>query len=180
MKLEKLIIGTFLSIVEEGTVVGENTVGVAFYPDPEESGESWLSMGCVMDAAPETETEEDTDYCPSASGGYDKEILSTVVRDVLKLSLKAHSEVIHRLVWGVAAPLVEGEAQTPFTVKDRKIRCWIHFQGRAQDGEDRFIAALYGDLRLDAAPKWSKDPTKPAVRFEIVRSTIQSVVPGDV
>jgi hypothetical protein len=178
-KLEKLIIGTFASFVEDGTEVGENTVGIDFYP--EAPNEAWASIGCVLDATPETETETDTDYCPNPGGGYSKEDDQNVVKDLLKMSLRAHSEIIHRLVWGLDAPIQDDTPVTPFTRTDRFVRGWLHFTGRAQDGTDRFVAALYGKLRLDANPKWSKDPTKPAISFEVIKSSlINSVVPDNV
>jgi len=179
-QLEKLILGSFAHFVEEGTEYGDpvNETGIALYPNADTYPEVWNSMGCVLDSTAETVTETYEDDCPSPSGGYKRETETAVLQDMLKLSLRAHSEPIHRLVWGAAAPIENADAFTPFAKSDRFVLGWLHFQLRGQDGADRIVAALYGKLRLDAAPKWAKDPTKPAVKFEIITSTIQTVLPG--
>jgi hypothetical protein len=179
-QLEKLILGTFAHFVEDGTSYGSpaNTSGIALYPNADTYPAAWNSMGCVLDSTAEVVEESYEDDCPNPSGGYSRETDMQVMQDILKLSLRAHSEPIHRLVWGAAAPIVNATAFTPFAKKDRFVKGWMHFQLRGQDGEDRVVAAIYGKLRLDAAPKWAKDPTKPAVKFEIVTSTIQTVLPG--
>jgi hypothetical protein len=180
-KLEKLIIGTFAHFVEAGTEVGTepvNTVGALFKPTF--PGEPWASMGCILDATPETEVETDTDYCPNASGGYTKADDQNVVKDMLKLSLRAHSEPIHRLIWGANAKLADTTSVTPFVKTDRFVEGWLQFQGVGQDGLARFVASLYGKIRLDAAPQWAKDPTKPAIRFEIIKTALNTYVPDKI
>ncbi len=179
---EKLIIGAFASFVETGTSYGDpaNTVSKQMYPNADTFPEAWSSLGCILDSSPETEVDTDEDYCPDEGGRYRKETSETVVRDILKLSLKTHSEPIHRLILGKEGAIVDGQAFTPFAARDRSIDGWILLQLRGDDGNDRVVMALYGKLRLDAAPKWSKDPTKPAVEFEIVRSTIQTAMPGGI
>lgn len=180
MKLEKLILGTFASIVPAGTTYGSgptNTAGIGLYPNADTYPATWLSLGDVLDASAETVTETYEDDIPAAAGGYARETEEVVLQDIIKLSLRSHSEVIHRMIWGASAVIVNDTAFTPFKNKDRFILTWLHFQLRGQDGVDRIVAALWGKLRLDAAPKWAKDPTKPAVKFQIITSTIQAVEP---
>lgn len=179
-QLEKLILGAFAHFVEEGTLYGSpaNTAGISLYPNADTYPAVWSSMGCVLDSSAETVVESYEDDCPNPAGGYSRETEMQVLQDMLKLSLRAHSELIHRLVWGADAAIENATAFTPFAKKDRFVLGWIHFQLRGQDGADRVVAALYGKLRLDSAPKWAKDPTKPAVKFEIITSTIQTVLPG--
>lgn len=179
---EKLILGTFASFAEEGEEYGDpaNTVGKATYPNADTYPDAWHSLGCILESSPEVETETNEDYCPDPAGRYRKETDETVVRDILKLSLKTHSEPIHRLVLGKQGKIVDGQAFTPFAARDRSVTGWLLFQLRGDDGNDRAVMALYGKMRLDAAPKWSKDPTKPAVKFEIITSTIQTAMPGGI
>jgi hypothetical protein len=180
MKLEKLILGAFASFAAEGTTYGTspvNTVGIGLYPNADTFPASWKSLGCVLDSSAETVTETYEDDCPQAAGGYGRTTEEVVLQDIIKLSLREHSELIHRMVWGADAAIVNDAAFTPFKKKDRFVQGWLHFQLRGQDGTDRIVAALWGKLRLDAAPKWAKDPTKPAVKFEIITSTIQAVEP---
>lgn len=181
-KLEKLILGAFAAFVEEGTEYGDpaNITGISLYPNADTYPDTWNPLGCVLDSSPETVTETYDDDCPNPSGGYTRETETAVLQDMLKLSLRGHSEPIHRLVWGANAPIVDDAAFTPFAKKDRFVKGWLLFQLRGQDGVDRAVAALYGKLRLDSAPKWAKDPTKPAVKFEIITSTIQTVEPDGI
>lgn len=180
--LHKRILGAFASFVEVGAVFGDpvNTVGAELYPNADPYPELWNSLGCVIDASPEVEVETDEDFCPSPAGGYVKETTQSVVQDILKLSLKTHSEPIERLIWGASAAIVDQTQFTPFAAKDRFIAGWLHLQLREQGGTDTVVAALYGKLRLDAAPKWSKDPTKPAVKFEILYSSVATVLPDGI
>lgn len=183
MKLEKLILGTFAAFVETGTTYGAapvNTVSRELYPSPATHAASWSGLGDVLDAAPEKKEEDYSDTVPSPYGGYTTESDTVVLQDTLKLSLKCHNEIIHRLIWGLASKIEDGVEQTPFANPNRYVEGWINFQLRGQDGADRVVVALYGRIRLDANPKWSKDPSKPAIKFEILRSSIQSILPDGV
>lgn len=180
MKLEKLILGAFASFVADGTTYGTgptNTAGIGLYPNADTYPSTWKSLGCVLDASAEVVSETYEDDCPLPGGGYGRTTEEVVLQDIIKLSLREHSEIIHRMVWGAAAAIVDDTAFTPFKNKDRFVLGWLHFQLRGTDGVDRIVAALWGKLRLDAAPKWAKDPTKPAVKFEIITSPIQAVEP---
>lgn len=183
MKLEKLILGTFASFVESGTTFGTspvNTVASGLYPSTTTYPATWQSLGDVLDAAPEKKEENFADTVPSIYGGYSTVDDTVVMQDKLKISLKSHSEPIHRMVWGLAAKIVDAEARTPFANPRRFVEGWLNFQLRGQDGADRLVAAVYGRMRIDGNPKWSKDPTKPAIIFEIIRSSIQTLVPDHV
>lgn len=183
MKLEKLILGTFAAFVEAGTTFGTspvNTVSSELYPDTTTHAAVWSSLGDVLDSAPDTKTEDYADTIPDPAGGYRTQADVVVLQDNLKLSLLAHSEPIHRMVWGLDAKIVDGTPVTPFSAKRRFVEGWINFTLRGQDGADRVVAAIYGRMRVDGAPKWAKDPTKPAITFEVLRSTVASIVPDNI
>lgn len=179
MKLEKLIIGGFVYFVEEGDVIDTTTVGIAAYPDVDPI-ENWENMGNVSEVNFDKETETDTDYDPSPAGGYDKINDETVVADIIKFITKQMSEPVWRMKLGLKNKIVDGVAQTPFNEKRRKIRGWLKVQGRGNDGSDRVIMNVYGDISLDANPKWSKDPTKPGLKFQKVYSPISTVEPNGI
>jgi hypothetical protein len=185
MKLDKrLIISCFVSFVEAGTTFGTspvNTVSRDVFPDTTTFADTWSSLGDVLDASMEPVTEDYGDTVPSAiGGGYVKESDIVVLQDILKLSLNSHTEPIHRLCWGAAAELVDGEAVTPFANRTRFVEGWIAFTSRGQDNADRMVAALYVRIRLDGNPKWSKDPTRPAISCEVIQSAIQTLVPDNI
>jgi hypothetical protein len=180
--LQKLILGAFASFVEDGTSVGDppNTVGADFFPSADDYSEAWNSLGCVSQSSLEPKVETDIVSCPSPAGGYIEEETENVVADVIKLSLRDHSEPIFRMIWGLTAPVEDGTPVAPFANKDRFVKGWLNFTLRGQDGQDRIVAALYGKLRMDANPTWSKDPTKPAVKFQVLYSPIAAIVPDQV
>ena len=174
--LKKERLGLFAYFVREGTVVDSNTVDAGYFPDATENPEAWNSLGCVIQASSEPETEEaDPDYCPSPSGGYIKEVDTYTVRDVYTATLKCHNPIIWQLLFGVSTPMENDTPYAPFTMTDRKVRGWINLQWRAEDGTDRARAAFWVDFRLAEPLLWSKDPTKPVVRWEVRPSAIASV-----
>lgn len=183
MKLEKLILGTFAAFVETGTTFGTspvNTVSAALFPDTTTHAAVWSSLGDVLDSSLDPKTEDYSDTVPDPAGGYRTVSDPVVLQDNIKLSLLSHSEPIHRMVWGVNGEIVDGTPVTPFAAKRRHVEGWLNFTLRGQDGADRVVAALYGRMRIDGAPKWAKDPTKPAIVFEVMRSTVASIVPDNV
>lgn len=174
--LKKELIGAFMGFVPTGSIVDGITVGIDAYPDVDPA-ENWNDLGCIQEVNFETETEPDTDYCPSPSGGYDKDDDENVVADTLNFISRDHSEPIWRMLMGLKNPAVNGVAQAPFAESRRYIEGWLKVQGRGTDGTDRIVMNVYGRLSLDGTPKWSKDPTKPALKFKVRTSPIATVTP---
>ena len=178
-KLEKLIIGGFLFFAEKGETIDAITVDADAYPDTDPI-ENWNPLGCVSEVNFNKDTETDTDYCPSPSGGYDKNEEEVVVADYIEFITRAHFEPYWRMLLGVRDKIVNGTAQTPFAEKSRIIEGWLKIQGRAQDGSDRVVMNVYGQLSINDNPKWSKDSTKPALKFKRLYSSIATVEPNGI
>ncbi len=179
MKLEKIIIGAFGFLAEDGATIDENTVSIDAYPDVDPV-ENWESIGCITEVTFETEKETDTDYCPDPNGGYAKVDTERVVRDIIKFKTKQAGEPFWRMQFGLKDKIVNATAQTPFASKDRSIKFWFKCQGRAEDGADRVVMNVFGELSIDETPKWSKDPTKPGYKFEVINSSIATVEPDGI
>ena len=177
--LQKLILGGFLFFVEKGETIDNITVDPETYPDTDPA-ENWNSLGCVSEVNFNKETETDTDYCPSPAGGYNKEDDEVVVSDNIEFITRAHSEPYWRMLLGLNNKIVDGTAQTPFANKRRYIEGWLKIQGRAQDGADRVVMNIYGRLTINDNPKWSKDATKPALKFQKLYSSIATVEPNGI
>ena len=169
--LEKLIIGGFLSFYEE-----EATVSTALILPA--SGHS--DLGCINEVnfAPETET--DTDYCPVASGGYEKIEDERIVKDLIQFVTRDHSEPYWRMLLGTSAALVDAAAQKPFEKSRRHIQGWLKVVGTGDDGVDRITLQIWGRLSIDSNPKWSKDASKPALKFQKIDSTLNTVLPAGI
>lgn len=165
-----------MSFVEAGKTIDGVVVGSDAYPDVDPV-ENWSSLGCISETNFNTETETDTDYCPSPSGGYDKDDDETVVGDILNFATREHSEPVWRMLLGLKDEIANGVSQTPMAETRRFVEGWIKVQGRGSDGSDRVVMNLYGRLYLDGSPKWSKDPTKPALKFVKRYSAISTVTP---
>ena len=178
-KLEKLVIGGFLYFVESGTLVDGVTVDENAFPDVDPI-DNWNSLGFITEVNPETEKETDTDYCPSPAGGYEKVDDERVVADYWKFITREHSEPFWRMLLGLRNEIQNGVAQTPLDEKRRYIDGWLKVQARADDGVDRLVMNIYGRLSLDANPKWSKDPTKPALSFQKLYSAVATVEPNGI
>ena len=176
---EKLILGTFISFAETGTTIDSTTVGPAAFPDDEPTT-NWASIGCVLESDWETEKETDTDYCPNAAGGYSKTEDEQTVRDIIKFKVRESSELFMRMMLGFPAIIVDDAAQVPFTETRRFIEGWIKVQGVGEDGDDRVVMKVYGKLKLDENPKWSKDPTKPGYKFEVAANAIATAIPSNI
>lgn len=179
MKLEKSIIGNFVSFAESGLTIDAVVVSVAAFPDDDPTT-NWESLGCITETDFETEKETDTEYCPSPNGGYDKIEEEQTVRDVIKMKCRDTSEPFWRMLLGLNAKIVDVTAQVPFANKLRYIEGWLKVQGVGLDGSDRVAMKVWGRLKIDENPKWSKDPTKPGYMFEVLYSAIATVEPDNI
>ncbi len=75
--------------------------------------------------------------------------------------------------------VVDGTPFVPFDVQTREIYGWITFSAKASGGSliDGFI---WGKLTLQEYPGFSKDATKPVLRFQKLDSTLNSLTPTNV
>jgi hypothetical protein len=179
MKLEQTTIGGFLSFAESGKTIDAIVVSAAAFPD-DDPAENWDSLGCITEVNFEAEKETDTNYCPSPTGGYDKIDTERVIKDLLKFITIEQSEPYWRLMLGLGAEIVDGVAQMPFASTKRYIEGWLKVTAKGDDGVDRIDMRVWGRLSLDANPKWSKDPTKPALNFQVLYSAIATVTPTSI
>ncbi len=177
--LQKLTIGAFLFFVESGKQIDGTTVGASAYPDVEPP-ENWNSLGCISEFNSEAVTETETEYYPNPAGGYNKIEDTFVVQDVLKFVTRQHCEPFWRMLLGFKEEIANGIGQTPFAEKRRHIEGWLKVQGRGPDGADRIVMNVWGRLRIDSNPKWSKAAAKPALRFEVLYSPIATAEPAGI
>ena len=176
MKLEKLIIGSTISFAEAGTTIDGILVTADAFPD-DDPVENWASLGCVSETNIEPETETDTDYCANALGIYEKIDDERVVAVIIKFQVRDHSEQFWRMILGVPVAIADGVVQIPFSTARRYIDGWVKIDAFGDDGVKRINMLVWGRLTVDAAPKWSKDATKPALKFQKFYSAISTVTP---
>lgn len=180
-----IIIGTFASFVEDGTEITipgspatTNDVSRSFFPDPSTNPNDWNSLGCVIQSQIVPGVQGPEISCPSEDGGYDSE---QDLGEVLNLSLKCQFEIIHRLIWGVSAKLVDNTPVRPFTDAKRVVHGWLHFRAKGEDGDERIVATLRGKLSLPERPIWNNQPVLPAVAFTInKRNTLNTITPDNI
>ncbi len=179
MLVQKLRLGLILHFVEMGTTYGapENTVSTALFPNADDDPEPWLlnPMGCIIDGQLKKEFTEDADSC-YGPGGYQEVTDRRLKKVMFDVSLRDHSEVIHRLGWQVGEKIADGTPQTPFIGPDF-IEGWCHFQIEADDQAPRYLGALHVRMRLTEDKQWSIAPTKPAISLEVFfRNPLNTVV----
>jgi len=178
MSIQKLIIGAFVSIAEEGQEIDSITVSNLARPDTDPST-NYTELGCIQGVDFDMDVEEDEDFCPNESGfGYTKETDKNIVSDYMIFSLRDHSEQVFRLLFGKeGGAIVDGTAFTPFEDTRREIRCWLHLQAKS-NGNTNIDMFQYGKLTLEEYPGWSKDYTKPQLKFQRLSSPLNEITPS--
>ena len=181
MILEKLRLGAKMSFVEDGATYGDplQTVSATVLPDIETVPAPWAlnPMGCVIDSQIKKKYIEDSDICYGPNGY--SEVMDRYLSMVeIGVSLKAYSEILHRLIWAVQNKMADTVAQTPFLGSDF-VEGWVHLQWEADDAAPRYTTVLRARMRLDEDPKWSKDPSKPAITLEIFFGNVLNTVLPD-
>ncbi len=177
--LKREIIGTFLFFAEQGSVVDGITVDVNAFPDVDPES-NWNSLGCVSEFNVETDDEGEDEYCPAPTGGYIKETIPNIVADYLDFQVRDHSEPIWRMMMGLTAEAVDGVEQVPFSDTQREIFGWLKVQGRGRDGRDRIVMNVYGKITLNSSLQWSRNVTRPELRFQVLSSPIATLTPDGI
>jgi hypothetical protein len=183
MNVSKLRVGAIFHFVEDGTTYGDpvNTVSALLFPNADTDPEPWQAnpMGCVIDSQIKPSFTEDADECYT-DHGYQEVIDRRLKQLLIGLSLKAHSELLHRLIWMLPAKIADETAQTPFIGPDY-VEGWAHLQLEDDDQVAIYTGVVRCRMRLDENPKWSKDPSKPAVTLEVFfRNPLNTLLPDNI
>lgn len=177
--LEKALVGAFVGFAEEGKTIDAITVAIDAQPDTDPDT-NYSSLGCVQQVNFDSDVETDEDYCPNESGlGYTKEVENNIVADYMDFSLKSHSEPVYRLLFGSAAEIVDGTPFIPFESSKREIKGWISITSKS-GGQTKFEMLIWGKLTLQEYPGWSKDATKPVLRFQKLDSPLNTATPTNI
>lgn len=101
-----------------------------------------------------------------------------VMADVHDLTTRERNEIIERLAYGVAAAIVQGTAQAPYTQPNRRIRGWIKIQQRqvGAPAKDRTLMDIWCDIRLKEDPAAEKKTQVPVLELWKLKSTLNSIV----
>ena len=178
-KLQRLIMSGFVGFAESGKTIDGVTVSDLARPDTTPA-DNFGTLGCIEQVSFDQDVETEDDYCPLASGnGYIKETFNNVVADYMDFTLKNHSEHVFRLLFGAPAEIVDGTAFKPFDVQTREIFGWINFQARG-GGNTLLDGFIWGKLTLQDYPGFSKDATKPVLRFQVLESTLNQLTPASI
>ena len=181
--LQKHIIGGFADFIEHGTTVDGTPTSPSVQPDDDPIA-NWTdsNLGCVTNVKFETKKQDDPDLCPSESGGYIEESDSRVIADYLDLTLKAHSEPIYRLLFGLPSKLTGATGQVPFSDRgERSITGWLRFRAVGTNGEALVIAKVECKLMLQSYPDWNgNSAARPVVRMEVKGNTLNDLIDDEI
>lgn len=183
MNVNKLRLGAVFHFVEDGTEYGDpvNEVSDALFPDFDTDPEPWNvnPMGGVYDSQITPKFEESSDICYE-DNGYRETMDRRLSMITIGVSLRDHSELIHRLIWMFQNKIADGVAQAPFTGSDF-IDGWARLVLEDDNQAAIYSGVLRARMRLDENPLWSKDPSKPAITLEIAfRNALNTMVPDEI
>ena len=174
-RMSRHLVGGFAYFAEDGSTIDASLVGVDAAPDFAADLELVPSLGCIEQVSPSVEEESHTFDCPSATGGYERSTERNVLADYLDMQLTKTNEIVQRLTWGVADEIADDTEQEPFEVRDRRLLGWLHLLGRLRGGDVLVKADLWVECRLQENPPWSKEPTRPALRFQVIGNALNGV-----
>ena len=96
---------------------------------------------------------------------------------MLKFQVREHNEIFWRQIFGMRAPAQQNVSQVPYEQTRRWVEGWLKIQARGQDGVDRIVMDVWGRLNIDENPKWSKDVTRPSLKFQVIPSPVALITP---
>lgn len=127
-----------------------------------------LKKGVIQHEEPFSAPDPDTGW---ADG---KDVFT--LADFFDATMRSTNELTKRLSYGVAAPIVQGTAQTPFAKADRRVRGWIKIQNRLHLGTDRERIDIWCDVRLKEDPATEKKVQIPVLEFWKLKSALNTHV----
>lgn len=174
------LIGLFAYFVENGAIVDAQTISSTVFPDASPTT-NWPSLGPILPGASFGVEEEDDGYlAPSLSGGFRKVDRMNVIQDFLTFQCRNMSAIVDRLQHGLAGPIVEGTAATPFANSNRFVRGWLLIQGRQVGGNgtgtDDFRMMIWVDLRLAEQPAFENKVLSPSLKAIVIPNALNSDV----
>ncbi len=183
MNVNKLRLGAVFHFVEDGIEYGDpvNEVSSALYPVFATYPAPWNvnPMGGVYDSQITPKFEESSDICYE-NRGYREKMDRRLSMVTISVSLRDHSELIHRLIWMFSNKIADTVAQTPFVGSDY-VDGWANLVLEDDNQAEIYKGVLRARMRLDENPTWSKDPSKPAIKLEVdFRSSLNTVVPDEI
>lgn len=145
---------------------------------PAADNAAWKEIGSVENLKHNPDNHEEPYSIPSASRGWMSGKQVFTLADLYDLTTRETSELVHRLAFGVAAPLVAGTAQTPHAEPERMVRGWIKIQHRqvGAPATDRARMDIFCEIRLKDEPAVEKKVQVPVLELFELDSTLNSVV----
>lgn len=147
--MRELFLGSFAYIIPAGVTVDGTVVSATYKPDIVPLA-NWTDygIGSVLGFVPGVEEEDRSYMGPNARGGWKKIPKRVVVQDYIDIKTREMGELLLRLQFGLAAPIVEGTAQTIFGSSVRRIEAWVKFHIRQENGQDLSIGDMYCYVEL--------------------------------
>jgi hypothetical protein len=133
----------------------------------------WLELAGVNSAVekPQKTTEIYDEIGPD---GWETGKDEYTTADVFELQTRYTTALYEQLRYGLAGPIVQGTPQTPYVLKDRKLRGWVNFQER-NGGQDRAVTSLWCEIRAMDPPASEKKTQEPKFELWVKRDTLASI-----
>ena len=131
----------------------------------------WKELASIESLKPKSVKHTENVDVPGASG-WEQQKREYTLADMFEVTTRDTTELYHRLQFGLEDAIVQGTAQTPFAVVDRKVSGWVKVQLRQHIGTDRYVLDFYSDIRvLGDPPAAEKGTQKPNLEFYVRRDT---------
>ena len=143
---------------------------------PAADNAAWLEIGSVASLQHLPLTHEEPYSEPDATRGWSDRKEVYHVGDVFDLVTQEVSALYHQLKTGLAAAIVAGTAQAPFSQSQRMKRGWIKIQQRQSIGTDRDRMDIWCEVRVKAVPAIEKKVQTPTLELFVLSSSLNSYV----
>lgn len=181
--LQKLLIGAFVDFIPHGSTVDAETTSPLVQPDDDPIA-NWteFNLGCITQAVPGTETQDDPDLCPTDDGHYRRISDIKVISDYWDITLKNHNDLIFQLLLGLKQGLTGVTGQEPYeNTGDRKIVGWARMRARAGTTTDKILMKFECVMRIQNYEGFrGESATRPVVRLEVLSNGLNDIIDDEI
>lgn len=178
--LQELFLGSFAYLIPLGVTVDSAVVSATAKPDATPTT-NWTdyTLGSVMSFVPGVVTEDRSFSRPSVNGGWEKVPRTVVIQDFIDLKTREMGELLLRLQFGLAGPIVLGTAQTIFGTNVRSFDAWLKFHVRKEAGADLSIGDVLVTVELKKGFTADGKVSEPEFRCTVIKAVAGVAVAGN-
>lgn len=172
----EMILGARVWIVETGTKIGttpQNTVSDTYMPDPPESYEtpgSWVSLGKIRTAKPQTDYKTSDVEGVDDSGAYKVTELKLASKRKIQFTTNDITPEAFRMTFGLKEAIADGEEVPVFESGNDSMEVWMCFEFTDAYRNETGLARMFlrGKLSLQNPLEAKSDPAQADYELSVV------------